>query len=352
MNYTRIKKLPSVEEIIQQYPLSDAGHQRIMHDRRDIRNILEGKDNRLLMIVGPCSAWPKKAVLEYARRLTEVNKTVKQSLKIVMRMYIQKPRTTKGWSGPVNQPNPLAEPDIEAGIHYVRDMMVEVVEMGLPIADECLFTHNARGFSELVSWFAIGARSSEDHEHRIFASAANCPVGMKNPTHGSIAIGVNSVIAAQHSHVAVIDRHEVQTMGNPYAHLILRGGNGEPNYSLKHLEEVQKHMMANQVKNPAVLIDVSHDNCLVNGKKDYRVQPDIIFKVMHYLQDRPDLRKLMKGFMLESYLKEGNQKIEGCDASAIDLNGLSITDACLGWEQTESLLLQLASEVESCIQSQ
>lgn len=347
MNYTRIKKLPSVEEIIQQYPLSDAGHQKIMHDRREIRNILEGKDNRLLMIVGPCSAWPKDAVLEYARRLTQVNKVVQDSLKIVMRMYIQKPRTTKGWSGPVNQPNPHAEPDIEAGIHYVREMMVEVVEMGLPIADECLFTHNARGFSELVSWFAIGARSSEDHEHRIFASAANCPVGMKNPTHGSIAIGVNSVVAAQHSHVAAIDRHEVITMGNPYAHLILRGGNGEPNYSEQHLEEVKKHMTIHQVKNPAVLIDVSHDNCLIDGKKDYRVQPDTIFKVMKYLKARPDLRKLMKGFMLESYLKAGNQKIEGCDLSSVDLNGLSITDPCLGWEQTEALLKQLAHEVKS-----
>ena len=347
MNYTRIKKLPSVEEIIQQYPLSDAGHHKIMHDRREIRHILEGKDNRLLMIVGPCSAWPKEAVLEYAKRLVELNEEVKQSLKIVMRLYIQKPRTTKGWSGPVNQPDPYAEPDIEAGIHYVREMMVEVVEMGLPIADECLFTHNARGFSELVSWFAIGARSSEDHEHRIFASAANCPVGMKNPTHGSIAIGVNSVVAAQHSHVAAIDRHEVQTMGNPHAHLVLRGCNQAPNYSLAHMEEVKNHIITHQVKNPAVVIDVSHDNCLINGKKDYRAQPAIIFEVMKYLKNHPDLRKLMKGFMVESYLKEGNQKLDACNASTIDLNGLSITDPCLGWEQTKELLLTLANQVNS-----
>lgn len=345
MNYTRIKKLPPVEEIIQLYPLSDAGHEKIMHDRREIKRILEGKDDRLLIIVGPCSAWPKEAVLDYAKRLAAVNEIVKHSLKIVMRMYIQKPRTTKGWTGPVNQPNPYAEPDIEAGIHYVREMMVNVVEMGLPIADECLFTHNARGFSELVSWFAIGARSSEDHEHRIFASAANCPVGMKNPTHGSIAIGVNSVVAAQHPHIAAIDRYAVHTLGNPHAHLVLRGCNQEPNYSLAHLEEVKKHMAAHQVKNPAVIIDVSHDNCLINGKKDHRAQPAIISEVIKYLKKRPDLRKLMKGFMIESYIKEGSQKLEACNTSTIDLGGLSITDPCLGWEKTKELLLELANEV-------
>jgi 3-deoxy-7-phosphoheptulonate synthase len=344
MNYERLKKLPSVEDVIQLYPLSAAGHEKIMHDRREIKNILEGNDNRLLMIVGPCSAWPKNAVLDYAQRLMAINDIVKKSLKIVMRMYIQKPRTTKGWTGPVNQPNPYAEPDIEAGIHYVREMMVKVVEMGLPIADECLFTHNARGFSELVSWFAIGARSSEDHEHRIFASAANCPVGMKNPTHGSIAIGVNGVIAAQNPHHAAIDRYAVQTFGNPHAHLVLRGCNQAPNYSLEHLEEAQKHMLTHQVKNAAVVIDVSHDNCLVNGKKLYQRQPDIIFEVMQYLRNRSDLRKLMKGFMVESYLKSGNQKLEACNPDTIDLSGLSITDPCLGWEQTEALLLELAKE--------
>lgn len=346
MNYIRIKKLPPVEEIIQLYPLSDAGHRKIMHDRREIKHILEGRDNRLLMIVGPCSAWPKDAVFEYAKRLVELNEMVKKSLKIVMRLYIQKPRTTRGWTGPVNQPNPYSEPDIQAGIHYVREMMIKVVEMGLPIADECLFTHNARGFSELVSWFAIGARSSEDHEHRIFASAANCPVGMKNPTHGSIAVGVNSVVAAQHPHIAAIDGYEVQTLGNPHAHLVLRGCNQEPNYSLAYLEEVQKHFTAHQVKNPAVVIDVSHDNCLINGKKDHGSQPDIIFEVMKYLKNRPELRKLMKGFMVESYLKEGNQKLESGSASTIDLNGLSITDPCLGWEKTQAMLLELAKEVK------
>ncbi len=342
MNYTRIKKLPSIEDIIQLYPLSAAGHKKIMLDRRDIENILEGKDDRLLIIVGPCSAWPNSAVLEYAKRLSELNESVKHALKIVMRMYIQKPRTIKGWTGPVNQPDPYAEANIEAGIHYVRAMMVQVVEMGLPIADECLFTHNARGFSELVSWFAIGARSSEDHEHRIFASAANCPVGMKNPTHGSITIGINSVLAAQHQHIAAMDGYAVQTQGNPHAHLVLRGCNQAPNYSQAHLEEVSHYMTLHQVKNPAVMIDVSHDNSFVHGKKDHRAQPNIIFKVMEYLKNRPDLRVLMKGFMIESYLKEGSQKLDTHTSSTIDLEGLSITDPCLGWDNTQELLLELA----------
>lgn len=345
MNYIPIKKLPTVDEIIQRYPLSEKGHEKIMHDRREIKNILEGKDNRLLVIVGPCSAWPNEAVFEYAKRLVSLNEKVKHVIKIVMRMYIQKPRTTKGWTGPINQPDPFAEPDIEAGIHYARSMMVRVVEMGLPIADECLFTHNAQGFSELVSWFAIGARSSEDHEHRIYASAANCPVGMKNPTHGVLEIGVNSVIAAQHSHIAAIDGYAVKTFGNPHAHLVLRGANQVSNYSLLHLEEAKQQMALHQVKNPAVIIDVSHDNCLINGKKDYQAQPDIIFSVMRNLKDRPDLRQLMKGFMIESYLKEGNQKLESCTSESVCLDGLSITDPCLSWERTESLLLELAQEL-------
>ena len=346
MNYQRIKKLPSVDELITSYPLSAGAEQQIAQNRQEIKNIIEGRDDRLLMIVGPCSAWPKEAILDYAKRLAAVSQRVEQSLKIVMRMYIQKSRTTKGWAGPVNQPDPFAEPDIAAGMHYVRDMMVKVVEMGLPIADECLFTHNARGFSELVSWVAIGARSSEDPEHRIFASAADCAVGLKNPTHGSIEIGVNSIVAAQHPHVAAIDRYEVQTQGNPHAHLVLRGSNQAPNYSIAHLEDVLKLMTTHQVKNPAVLIDVSHDNCLINGKKDYRRQPDIIFEVMHDLQQRPDLRQLMKGFMIESYLKEGSQKLEHCQPQTVDRGGLSITDPCLGWEQTERLLLAIALKLE------
>lgn len=347
MNYTRIKQLPRVEDIIQAIPLSDAGHQKIMCDRREIKNILAGNDDRLLMIIGPCSAWPQESVLEYAARLQKLSEQVKSFLKVVMRVYIQKPRTAKGWTGPVNQPDPFSSPDIEAGILYSRAMMVKVVEMGLPIADECLFTNNARGFSELVSWFAIGARSSEDQEHRVFASAIDCPVGMKNPTHGSLEIAVNSIVAAQHAHIATIDGYEVQTHGNPFAHLVLRGANKTPNYAAPFLAAAKKEMMLKKISHPAIIIDASHDNCLAAGKKDYRLQPTIINEVMETVNKTPDLKKIVKGFMVESYLQSGCQKIETLTPNSINLSGLSITDPCLGWAETETLLLQLAERMSN-----
>ena len=342
MNYTVIKKRPPVDEIIQALPLSFAAHERIMQDRREIKAILEGRDQRLLMIVGPCSAWPKAAVLEYASKLVKLNAQVGHALKLVMRVYIQKPRTTKGWTGPVNQPDLFAGPDIEAGVRYTRDMMIKVLEMGLPIADEALFTHNAKVFLELLSWVAIGARSTEDQEHRIFASALDCAVGLKNPTHGSLAIGVNSVVAAQHPHVAVFDGDEIQTHGNQHAHLVLRGANNAPNYAVSHLEEVKCLMAKHHIQHPSVMIDASHDNCLVNGKKDHRLQPSIVLNIMKSLRSRPDLRRLVKGFMLESFLQEGHQTVDLDHPESINLNGLSITDPCLGWEHTEEFLLQLA----------
>lgn len=346
MSYTTIKKLPSAEEVIQSIPLSTKGYEKILQDRQEINNILEGKDNRLLIIIGPCSAWPDKAVLEYAKRLVSLNKKVEHALKIVMRVYIQKPRTTKGWTGPINQPNPFLSPDIEAGVIYTRKMMVDVIEMGLPIADEALFTHNAKGFLELLAWVAVGARSSEDQEHRVFASAINCAVGMKNPTHGSLSIAVNSVIAAQHPHVAVFDGYEVQTHGNPHAHVVLRGGNHAPNYSIEHLLELKKYMDMQQVLNPSLIIDASHDNCLINGKKDPSLQPNIIFDVIRSIENHPELKTLVKGFMIESYLKAGSQKIDENNPEKVDLNGLSITDPCLSWEQTEEMLMKLVNIIK------
>ena len=259
----------------------------------------------------------------------------------MMRVYIQKPRTTKGWTGPVNQPNPFMNPDIEAGVNYTRTMMMQVIEMGLPIADEALFTYNANGFLELLSWVAIGARSSENQEHRVFASAIDCAVGMKNPTHGSLAIAVNSVIAAQHSQVAVLNGYEVKTHGNRHAHLVLRGSYNAPNYSVKHLVDVKNSMEKQGVINPSVIIDTSHDNCVINRKKEPSLQSSIIFDVINTLKNQPDLKNLVKGFMVESFLKLGNQMIDENNPDTTDLTGLSITDPCLGWEQTEELLMDL-----------
>lgn len=345
MNYVCLKDLPTAEEVERIYPLSSAAKEKVLRSRKEIKQILEGKDSRLLMIIGPCSAWPKEAVFEYAKRLEAVNRHIEHAIKVVMRMYIQKPRTTKGWSGPVNQPDPFSDPDIEKGIYYSREMMVNVVELGLPIADECLFTHNTKRFSDLVSWFAIGARSSEDHEHRIFASFADCAVGLKNPTHGSLAVAVNSIVAAQHSHVAAIDFQEIRTFGNPYAHLVLRGSNQAPNYSIAHLQEVRTRMLEQAVKNPAVIIDVSHDNCIQDGIKNYRAQPENIISILEKIKKYPELKELVKGFMVESFLQEGCQKIEEHDIHSVNLGGLSITDPCLGWDETESFLRQLAGQL-------
>lgn len=347
MSYSIIKKLPPIETILQEIPMADEGYAKVNRDRKEIKKILSGEDSRMLMIVGPCSAWPSEAVLAYARKLQVLNESLSDVLKIVMRVYIQKPRTTKGWTGPVNQPHPLREPDIEAGIRYVRQMMIDVINLGLPIADEALFTHNAKGFMELISWLAVGARSSEDQEHRIFASSIDCAVGLKNPTHGSLSIAVNGIIAAQHSHVAVFDGNEVQTHGNPYAHLVLRGGNGKPNYGIKYIEEAYQHMKLQHIQNPAIIVDASHDNCLVDGKKNHRRQPQVIFETLDAIATRPDLKTLIKGFMVESFIKEGTQKIDAMLPQDIDLSGLSITDPCLDWEDTETLLLTLAEKLRT-----
>lgn len=341
MSYEIIKKVPTSDEIIQKIPLSDAGYAKIKEHHQEIEAILRGDDDRLLLIVGPCSAWPSAAVLEYAQKLLEVSKKVSHAVKLIMRVYIQKPRTVKGWTGPINQPDPMGAPDIEQGIWYCRDLMVKVAEMGLPIADECLFTHNARGFQELLSWVAIGARSSEDQEHRIFASSLECSVGLKNPTHGSLKIGVNSVMAAQSSHYVVFDGYEVKTSGNKFAHLVLRGGNGKTNYDIESLQEVHQLFTTNKVLNPAVVVDVSHDNCVINGVKDHDAQYDIVLNVVENLKKHPELKSMVKGFMLESFIKGGRQNAE--DNPDVDLSGLSITDPCLSWERTEDLILKLAN---------
>jgi 3-deoxy-7-phosphoheptulonate synthase len=339
MNYTVIKPLPSLEEIRQLFPLSDKARLDISRHREEVKNILTGKDPRLLMIIGPCSAWPKNAVLHYAEKLANLHEKIQHTVKLVMRVYTHKPRTRIGWSGPLNQPDPCSSPDIAAGMKYTREMMIQVTEMGLPIADEALSISNAKGFLELLTWVAIGARSTENQEHRIFASMIDCPVGLKNPTHGCLNASVNSVIAAQNSHITMFEGHEIQTFGNPYAHLVLRGSHNKRNCSINDLIQVKNNMDVHDIKNPAVIIDVSHDNSVFNGKKDHRLQPKTIEDLIEQLKKHPDLKSLIKGFMVESFLKEGHQSIS--DTEKIDYQGLSLTDPCLSWEQTEEMLLRL-----------
>lgn len=339
-----IKKLPTADELIRSLPLSEDGHDRLARDRAEVRALLRGEDPRLLVIVGPCSAWPDTAVLEYARRLKALEAEVEDALKLVLRVYIQKPRTARGWTGPVNQPDPFAPADIEAGMFYCRRMMVAAVELGLAIADEALFTHNARGFLELLSWVAIGARSAEDQEHRIWASAIDVPVGMKNPTSGSIPIGVNGVLAAQSPHVAVFEGHQVETGGNPLAHLVLRGGVDGPNYHLDDLYLAQRELQEKKIVHPAVLVDASHDNCKIRGIKDPLAQEDVVREVLANLRARPELGALVRGFLVESFLREGAQTVERCTRESVARDGLSITDPCLSWERTAALLCDVAEE--------
>lgn len=336
-----IKKLPSTEEIIQKFPLSEDVLRKIEKDKQDVKDILAGRDDRLLMIAGPCSAWPYDSVVEYAKRLKKLDEEVGDKIKLVLRTYIQKPRTRKGWTGPAIQPDPFSPPDVEKGVAYCRKLMVEVLEIGVPIADEALFTHNAKGFLELLSWIAVGARSAEDQEHRIFASAIDAAAGMKNPTYGALDIAVNSVVAAQASHVAVFDGNQVETLGNDYAHLVLRGGINKPNYHIEDIMQAKELMESHNVKNPAIVIDASHDNCCIAGKKTLERQIQVVHEVVSNLHDFPELRKIVKGFMIESFIKDGNQKVDLDNPDALDRDGLSITDPCLGWEKTEKLIREL-----------
>lgn len=340
MAYEIIKELPSIKDLIKEFPLSNIDYQNINNHKREIQDILLGRDERLLIILGPCSAWPYDAVLEYAERLKKINNHISHKLKIVMRLYTHKQRTAKGWLGPANQPDISVPPDIESGLRYSRKLMVEVSKKNIAIADEAVFINNTRGFIDLLSWVAVGARSSENFEHRVFASGIDCPVGIKNPTSGSIKIGINGVITAQDQHTTIINNNEVKTFGNNFAHLVLRGGGGKPNYTLGHLKEALITLKMAKVINPAVIIDVSHDNCLVGGVKEYLRQGDIIFEIQGIINKNPELKALVKGFMLESFIKSGNQNV---NSKYLDLNGLSITDPCLGWEETESLLLKLAN---------
>ncbi len=344
-NLRSSKRLPSADEIIAAAPISAESLNSVLRHREEVRRILRGEDKRFLVIVGPCSAWPSSAVIEYAKGLRVLADELSGSLKLVLRCYIQKPRTTKGWTGPVNQPDPFSPPDIAEGMLYSRRMMVEAIDLGLPLADEAVFTHNAKGFADLLTWVAIGARSSEDQEHRIWASAQEFPVGLKNPTGGSIGIGINSVLAAQSPHTAVFDGYQVETAGNENAHLIVRGGAKGPNYSLQDLHFARKRMEDTAVRHPSLLVDTSHDNCRIDGVKRPEVQVDVVREVLANLQARPELMDMVRGFLIESFLKGGNQNPDHCGPDSIERGGLSITDPCLGWEQTEGLLRDMAARV-------
>lgn len=347
MSYQVQKMIPRVDLVHEKLPLSEKLRKQIETDRQEIMDILSGKDDRKILIIGPCSAWPSEAVLEYAQKLKPLAEKVSDKLKIVLRVYVQKPRTTVGWVGPVNQVNPYELPNIGEGIFYCREMMLKVLELGFPIADEAVYTHKKGYLTDLYSYLAIGARSTEDQEHRIFASLMDHPVGMKNPTSGDISIGVNSVIAAQFSHVFVIDGQQIKTSGNEGAHLILRGGNGKGNCDQINLIKAHDLLEAKKVKNPSLLVDISHDNSIESetGKKDPLLQSDILKQVLMDMKKDIKIAQTVKGFMCESFLKNGSQNLNKFEKIEDLEYGKSITDGCIGFEKTEKLVLDLANNL-------
>ncbi len=321
---------------LQKIELTTKQKRQVKKDRQEIADILSGKDNRLLIIVGPCSAWPENAVLEYGKRLAEFQDELKRELKLVMRVYTQKPRTNIGWKGMLFEPNPCSESSLKKGIKVVQNMQKKLLDMGLAIADEALFLAPTLYFEDALSYVAIGARSTEDQEHRLFASTRNYPVGVKNPTSGDLEIAINSVLAGQYAGNFYADGYEYISDGNESTHLILRGGK-KPNYKERDILQALSFLEENKIQ-PAIIIDTNH----ANSKKDYKKQIQIAKYVMKVCDKNSKIKRAFKGFMIESFIKEGSQSIT---CGQIDEGGLSITDPCLGWSDTEELLRWVADRV-------
>lgn len=331
--------LPSPAEIREQFPLP-AGLAELKEKRdAEIRDVLTGKSSKFLVIIGPCSADNEEAVMDYASRLVPVQEKVKDSIIIIPRVYTNKPRTTgEGYKGLLHQPDPEKRHDMYEGIIAIRKMHMHVVqETGLTTADEMLYPENLRYLDDLMSYIAVGARSVENQQHRLVASGCDVPVGMKNPTSGDLSVMLNSVVAAQGSHEFIFRGFEVQTPGNPLAHTILRGavnkhGQNLPNYHYEDLILLHQLYSKRDLKNPACIVDGNHSN----SGKQYMEQIRIVKEVLHSRRHSTEIKDLVKGVMIESYLEPGSQKIgEHC-------YGKSITDPCLGWADSERLIYEIA----------
>ena len=339
MNMKFKRKLPIPQEIKSMYPISESGRNKRKENNENIKAVISGKDNRILLIIGPCSADREDAVMDYINRLVGLQEKVKDVILIVPRIYTNKPRTTGlGYKGMLHQPDPLREPDILKGLIEIRKVHMRAInECGFSAADEMLYPENHRHLSDLLGYVAVGARSVEDQQHRLTASGLDLAVGMKNPTSGNLKILINSIKAAQTGHCFIYRNWEVETSGNKYAHAILRGyidkeGNHHPNYAKEDVMELIDLYEKADLENKAIIIDCNHDN----SGKDYLKQMEIAKEVLTYRNDNELLKKYIKGLMIESYIEDGRQDIEG------NIYGKSITDPCLGWEKTEKLVLELA----------
>ena len=334
-----IRKLPIPMEIKKEFPLSERVSATRLARVEEMRAILDGRDRRLMLIIGPCSADREDSVMDYVHRLVPVQDEVKDKLLIVPRVYTNKPRTNgAGYKGMLHQPDPSKKPDMLAGIIAIRRLHTRVVEeTGFACADEMLYPEDHRYLSDILGYVAVGARSVENQQHRLVASGLDVPVGMKNPTGGDLSVMMNSIYAAMGDHTFLYRGWEVETYGNPYAHAILRGcvnerGESRPNYHYEDLVQLYKLYTERAIKNPACIVDCNH----ANSGKQYLEQTRIAKEVMHSKRYSADIDALVKGLMIESYIQDGSQKITECTY------GKSITDACLGWEKTRQLIFDLA----------
>ncbi len=343
MGFNYVKELISPEELKERYPLTEELKQIKATRDAEIKAVFEGTDNRFLAIIGPCSADNEDAVCEYINRLAKVQEKIKDKVLIIPRIYTNKPRTTgEGYMGLVHQPDPHKKADFQEGLHAVRKMHLRAIkETGLPAADEMLYPENFPYIDDLLSYVAVGARSVEDQQHRLTVSGMDVPVGMKNPTSGDFSVMLNSCVAAQIPHTFLYRQWEVDTPGNPLTHTILRGAVNKHGQCISnyHYEDLMRLLAMYQerpmLKNPAAIIDANHSN----SNKKFAEQPRIVSEVLHHRRTNAELEKLIKGVMVESYLVEGTQKLsEGT-------YGKSITDPCLGWDDTEKLLYTIAERV-------
>lgn len=342
MNMHFHRKLPIPQDVKREYPLTER-MEKVKAERDEaIREVFDGRSDKFILVIGPCSADHRDPVLAYIEKLRRLYEQVSDKILIIPRIYTNKPRTTgQGYKGMLHQPDPEGKPDMYKGIVAIRELHLAALrDYDFTCADEMLYPENYRYLSDLLSYVAVGARSVEDQQHRLTASGVDAPVGMKNPTGGDLSVMMNSIVAAQSSHTFLYRGWEVTSEGNPYAHAILRGyidyaGNNVSNYHYEDLLHVQNLYEKFNLKNPSVIVDTNHNN---SGKK-YLEQIRIAKDIVYSRSQNPDIKRLVKGLMIESYLEDGTQAIDA------HVFGKSITDPCLGWEKTEKLILDIADKL-------
>ncbi|MCR4928875.1 MAG: 3-deoxy-7-phosphoheptulonate synthase [Lachnospiraceae bacterium] len=339
MRLNFIKKLALPAELKEMYPMTGKMGELVENRKAQMESVFSGRSDKLILIIGPCSADNEDSVIDYISRLCPIQEKVADKIIIVPRIYTNKPRTTgEGYKGMLHQPNPNEKSDLFKGIIATRHMHMRAIEeTGFACADEMLYPENYQYLDDVLAYVAVGARSVEDQQHRLTASGIDAPVGMKNPTSGDISVMMNGILAAQNAHSFIYRGWEVHSEGNPYAHAILRGytnkhGESQPNYHFEDLIRLCDAYDERNLTNPAVIIDTNHAN---SGKNPFE-QPRIIKDVLYSTRHDERVKKILKGFMVESYIEDGCQKIGD------GVYGKSITDPCLGWEKTEKLIYEIA----------